>query len=174
MPVETITITPKAQTVTFLSGQQVTIEKKDVQVVVRGIKGASGPQGIQGVKGDPGEGGVGGTINLTAASILSGHRVITTDAHGDAIYADKDTLAHVGKVLGISMNAAMAGALVAVKTFGEFSEPTWNWNAGEPLYLGANGVLTQTPPVTGFLLEVAFALTSTLIFISLKQPFVRS
>src|ERR1051326_1196465 len=31
--------------VTFLSGQQITIEKKDVQVVVRGIQGPSGPAG---------------------------------------------------------------------------------------------------------------------------------
>lgn len=145
-----------------------------ITVIDEAAQGQRGPQGIQGVKGDPGEGGIGGTINRTAAVVLSGQRVITTDENGGAIYADKDTSSHVGRVLGISMNAAMIGALVVVKTFGEFSEPTWNWNAGDPIYLGANGTLTQTPPNTGFLLEVAFALTSTSIFISIKQPFVRS
>lgn len=54
MPVETITIKPKVQTVTFLSGQQITIEKKDVQVVVRGVQGPSGPQGLQGTPGSAG------------------------------------------------------------------------------------------------------------------------
>lgn len=174
MPIATVTVQPKQQIVTFRSGQQIAIEKQDVQVVVRGVVGPSGPQGIQGVQGEPGEGGIGGTINLTAAAIVSGHRVIATDENGEAIYADKGTPSHVGRVLGISMNAATVGASVAVKTFGEFSEPTWAWNAGEPIYLGANGVLTQTPPLAGILLEVAFALTSTSIFVSIKQPFVRS
>ena len=45
MPIETVTIQPKKQIVTFRSGQQITIEKKDVQVVVRGIRGPSGPAG---------------------------------------------------------------------------------------------------------------------------------
>lgn len=42
---ETVTIEPKIQTATFSSGQQVTLEKKQVQVVVRGIVGPSGPPG---------------------------------------------------------------------------------------------------------------------------------
>ena len=45
MPVESVTVKPRIQTVTFLSGQQITIEKKDAQVVVRGIQGPSGPAG---------------------------------------------------------------------------------------------------------------------------------
>lgn len=54
MPVETVTIQPKKQIVTFRSGQQITIEKKDVQVVIRGIQGPSGPQGLQGIPGSAG------------------------------------------------------------------------------------------------------------------------
>ena len=54
MPIETVTIKPRIQTVTFRSGQQITIEKKDVQVVVRGIQGPSGPQGLQGIPGSAG------------------------------------------------------------------------------------------------------------------------
>lgn len=45
MPVENVTIEPKQQIVTFKSGQQITIEKKNAQVVVRGIQGPSGPAG---------------------------------------------------------------------------------------------------------------------------------
>ena len=54
MPVETVTIKPRIQTITFRSGPQITIEKKDVQVVVRGIQGPSGPQGGQGIPGSAG------------------------------------------------------------------------------------------------------------------------
>lgn len=54
MPVETVTVKPRIQIVTFLSGQQVTIERKDVQVVVRGTLGPSGPQGLQGTPGSAG------------------------------------------------------------------------------------------------------------------------
>jgi len=42
------------QTLSFLSGQRITIEKQDVQVVVRGIQGPSGPQGLQGIPGSAG------------------------------------------------------------------------------------------------------------------------
>ena len=45
MPIEDVTISPKKQIVTFLSGQQITIEKKNVQVLVRGTRGPSGPPG---------------------------------------------------------------------------------------------------------------------------------
>jgi hypothetical protein len=45
VPIETVTIRPKVQTVTFRSGPQIRIEKKDVHVVVRGIRGPSGPAG---------------------------------------------------------------------------------------------------------------------------------
>jgi hypothetical protein len=45
MSVETVTIVPRLQIVTFKSGQQITIEKKDAQVVVHGIVGPSGPAG---------------------------------------------------------------------------------------------------------------------------------
>jgi hypothetical protein len=45
VPIETVTLKPKVQTVTFLSGQQITIEKKNVHVVVRGTQGPSGPPG---------------------------------------------------------------------------------------------------------------------------------
>jgi uncharacterized membrane protein len=43
--IATVTIRPKIQTVTFRSGQQITVEKKNVQVAVRGFKGPSGPAG---------------------------------------------------------------------------------------------------------------------------------
>jgi len=45
MPVENVTIEPVTQIITFRSGTQVTIEKKHVQVVVRGAVGPSGPAG---------------------------------------------------------------------------------------------------------------------------------
>ena len=158
-----------------LAQETITVTMTEGVTLIDGaLQGQIGPQGVQGEKGDPGEGGIGGTINRTAATILSGHRVIATDVNGEAIYADKDTPSHVGKVLGICTHAAIAGATIVIQAFGEFTEPTWNWTAGSPIYLGANGTLTQTPPTTGFLLEVAFALTSTSIFISIKQPFVRS
>ena len=54
VPIETVTIKPRVQTVTFRSGQQIRIGKKSVQVVVRGILGPSGPQGLQGIPGSAG------------------------------------------------------------------------------------------------------------------------
>lgn len=163
MSTESVKVTLRPIEVTVKSsGQRVTVSASRVQIATAGKVGPPGPSGDIGL------------LSLTAATILSGHRAITTNNAGDAIYADKNTPSHVSKVLGVCTHAAIAGATIAIKTFGELTEPSWNWTPGGSIYLNANGILTQTPPTTGFSLELAYALTPTTIFISLKQPFVRS
>lgn len=156
-----VQLTPVEVTVQS-TGQRIVAGSPQVRVVTVGKVGPSGPAGDIGL------------IDLTAATVLSGHRAITTNSDGEAIYADKNTPSHVGKVLGVCIHAAVAGAIITVKTFGVLTESSWNWTPGGSIYLNANGILTQTPPTTGFSLELAYALTPTAIFISLKQPFVRS
>lgn len=163
MPARRVTVQLSPIEVTIQStGERIVAGSPQVRIITAGKVGPSGPAGDDEL------------ISLIAATVLSGQRVVTTDINGEAIYADKDTPAHVSKVLGICLTAATVGASVDIRTFGELTEPAWNWNAGEPIYLSTNGTMTQTVPLTGFLLQVAFALTPTSIFVSLQQPFVRS
>lgn len=85
---------------------------------------------------------IGNTETVVAAEALGGHRVITTDGY----YADASNTTHAYRVFGVTIGAASIGTVATVRTFGEIAESGWNWTMGEPVFLGANGNVTQTPP----------------------------
>lgn len=118
-------------------------------------------------RGDPGI--AANIVSYLAGAALGGHRAVLVDALGTAIYADKDTPAHYACVIGITQGAATIGASVAIQTYGEITEGSWTWTPLLPIYLGVNGTLTQTPPTTGFQLILGFAISTTKIFIDIKE-----
>lgn len=104
--------------------------------------------------------------SLTASTSISALRCITTDGSGLAKYATPDTLANA-VVIGISTTSGTSGDTITVKTTGELSDASWNWTKGA-IYLGANGVLTQTAPSGGaIVVHVAKAITTTKIIIDI-------
>ena len=104
--------------------------------------------------------------SLTAGMSISALRCITTNSSGEAVYATPDTLANA-VVIGISTTAGSAGDTITVKTNGELSDASWNWTKGA-IYLGSNGVLTQTAPSGGaIVVHVAKAITATKIIIDI-------
>ncbi len=111
-------------------------------------------------------------VQKTAGVALGGHRAVVLDATAKVIYADQSNLDHANKVLGITTGAAALNALAIIKTYGELTEPTWNWTLNQPVFLGANGLLTQTVPTSGFILIVGFPIEATKLFIEIKQPII--
>lgn len=107
-----------------------------------------------------------------AAEALGGHRLVRALGDGRVGYADKDTLAHAPCVLGLTLNAAAAGAEARVLRRGEVQEPGWNWTAQQPVFLGNNGLLTQIAPVTGFSLAVGFPMAPDRLFISIRDAII--
>lgn len=128
---------PPVPTLTVIPPQVTTLPV----LVVQGPPGPPGPQGSGG--------GSGSQVLLTvlAAITLSGHRVVTPLPDGTVTYADNTTAAHLHAALWVTMGAAATGTSVDVLLYGVVTEPSWSWLPG-PLYLGANGLLTQTPPST--------------------------
>ena len=99
-------------------------------------------------------------VSLTAGVSLSALRAVTSDANGEAVYASNDTLANA-QVIGITSNAASAGAGVTIKTSGILTDASWSWTKGT-VYLGTNGQLTQTTPSGGaYIVHIGRALTAT-------------
>lgn len=141
----------------------VVLDPQDQQVV---FCGEQGPQGIQGVPGPVG----GSALQYPAGVALSGHRMVVLDAAEQAIYADKDTPAHAGKVLGMTTGAAALGDIATIQTGGEMTEPSWAWTLDTPVWLGSNGLLTQTAPASGFSLIIGFPITATKMFVDLREP----
>ena len=105
-------------------------------------------------------------VSLTAGVSLSALRAVTSNSSGQAVYASNDTLANA-QVIGITSNAASAGAGVTIKTSGILTDSNWAWTKGT-VYLGTNGQLTQTSPSGGaIVVHVGRALTATTLQIDI-------
>jgi hypothetical protein len=152
--------------------QVVPIEVAETVVVAVGGQGVTGPRGLDGQQGPAG----GTTTSYPASTALSGHRMVTLDAAGEAIYASSGNITHASRVLGMTTGAAGAGATAYIQLFGELVEPTWAWVLDTPVYLSADGSLTQTSPALPavFTLIVGFPITPTSIFINIQSPIILS
>jgi len=126
-----------------------------IEVAFMGMPGLPGRDGMDGATGAA-------TIHRTAGEALGGHRVVAVNAIGQAVYASSNsTLIPIGITLG----AASAGADVAIQIAGEMKEPSWSWDVASPIFLGADGVLTQSPPGLGMLVFVGYPTGRTSFFI---------
>lgn len=127
---------------------------------------------VPGPQGPPGD--TDATILVgTSATAINALRVVKFEA--DLLYvADSSTAADANRVVGISVTAASnPGEQVSVRTDGEMSDAGWSWTPGA-IFVGQNGVLTQTAPSVGFVLEVARARSATKIVVDIQNPFMRA
>lgn len=111
-------------------------------------------------------------LSKIAGAILSGHRMVVLDAVGKAVYADNTAMTHVNKVLGMTVGSAVADAAIDILRWGELEEPSWTWTLDQPVFLSTNGLLTQTPPSTGFSQIIGFPVSATKLYISLREPII--
>lgn len=149
------------------------IVKDDLVEIVTDL--VQGPQGPPGATGPMGPAGASGAVTATAVQALSGHRMIKLDSSGGADYVSNTVLADAGKVFGMTSGAVSAGAEATIITAGNITEPSWNWTVNQPVYLGANGTLTQTMPVKAsaeFVVVVGIAVAATTLFINIGMPIV--
>ena len=118
-------------------------------------------------------GAPGGTIlTVQSSQALSGHRVVRFNDLGLADYASCAVESNAYRVIGITTSAVAANTDVGIQTFADITEPSWNWIPDQPIYLGVDGVLTQTVPVqpaSKFLMVIGFSITPTSMFVS-PQP----
>lgn len=111
------------------------------------------------------------STEFTASAGLSALRVVTNNIQNQLVYANAAVVEHAFKVIGILPSAVGEGQSIAPITEGTIEDASWNWEAGQPIFLGFNGNLTQSPPedVT-FYLQVAIALTPTKIDFEIQEP----
>lgn len=138
---------------------------KDIQSVK---VDTGGKQGLRGPAGPVGPAG-GTTIEKMAAMPLGGHRIVRSTGTNMADYADNRFADHGDDILGLTLEAAASGATVRIANGNEVTEPSWNWIPQQPIFLGENGVLTQTPPepdgTAAFIVEVGFAQAPTVVMV---------
>ncbi|MFK3740990.1 hypothetical protein [Massilia sp. TN1-12] len=148
-----------------------TVERIDIVTqATQGLPGIPGPRGLPGPPG-------GATLEYTAATDVGGHRVVMLDHMAGLVYASATDLSHMGRVIGVTVAAAGAGAQCQVQNFDQLEEPSWNWDTSKPVYLGQDGVLTQMQPSlpsAKFSMVVGFPISSTSLFVNLREPIVLS
>lgn len=108
-----------------------------------------------------------------AGEAVGGHRVLVYDAVGRVVYADSSEASHAGRVVGLSLGAAAEGEAVTVRRLGEVTEPSWSWTPGAPLFLGTDGLITETPPATGIVQSIGSAVTATTILLDFSLFILR-
>lgn len=110
------------------------------------------------------------TTLLVATEPIGGHRIVKAVVGGCA-YADSSSISDINTVIGITESAYSIGDSVQIRLSGEVTEPSWNFTIGS-VYLGINGLLTQTAPTIGFIQQIGIATSSNTILINIKQPIV--
>lgn len=131
-------------------------------VVSRGGTGRPGPPGQSGAS----------YLTYVADGALGGQRVVRATTAGKVGYVDPSDPAQAHAAIGLTMGAAADGASINVQFSGEMTDPSWSWTASQPIFVGANGIPTQTPPATGFHAAIGVAISATSMVIQIKSPIV--
>jgi hypothetical protein len=116
-------------------------------------------------------GAVDGTFDAGAA--VSGHRAVVLLSDGRVRHADPADIADAHRVIGVSLNAAVANDPVKVRRFGDVSDASLTFTAGVPVFVGASGALTQappTPPGSAFLLRIGAATAANALHVNPSPP----
>lgn len=143
------------------SDGSVTLAESSKSTIVVGNTGVQGPAGPAGV----------GSATKVADSAVGGQRVVVSVSADGIVHADSDDLTHLNKVLGVTKTAAAAGDEVEVISLGEIEEASFSFTPDQPVFVsaGGSGLLTQTPPTSGFSLRIGHALSATKVFIKISE-----
>ena len=146
---------------------------EQVEVVEVLAVAEQGPPGPPGEDGAPGSGGgASNVMEYVADGALGGHRIVRATAAGKVGYVDPSDPDQAHATLGLTTGAVADGALASVQFAGPITEPSWSWTPNLPVFVGAAGVPTQTPPSSGFHAPVGVAVSATSMVIQLKSPIV--
>lgn len=103
------------------------------------------------------------SFSLEMSGAMSASRVLYASPTGPAL-ADKDVLSAQDKILGLTISStSVAGEFVSVLGEGYHTDPSYTFTPG-PVYLGNSGLLTQTPPTTGLLVQLGVAISATELY----------
>lgn len=110
-----------------------------------------------------------GLPTLPANTNFSALRVVSRSGTGYS-YSDPNSADSVWSIAGLVIFSVNAGVPLTPVRNQVVSDESWNWVRGSPIFLGTNGTLTQTAPLTGYLVVVAKVLDSKTIFVQIEEP----
>lgn len=107
-------------------------------------------------------------VTRKAGEALSALRVVY-ESQGQVFLLDPLDDRHIDGLLGLTVTAAQVGEDVIVQRNGTLDNSGWIWQEGL-VFLGAQGQLTQVPPVAGWELVVGNAPSGTRLNIDFDEP----
>lgn len=111
------------------------------------------------------------TKNYTAGENLAAQRVVYFDQLTNKVFhADSSISSLAAKVVGITKQAVVTNTLVEVIELGLYTDNSFNFVNEKLVFLGSNGVLTQTTPTSGFRQVVATTRENNYIFVKIERP----
>lgn len=118
--------------------------------------------------------GAGGVSNLvtavTAETVLSSLKLVANGTQfGKVVQASNINLTHRNNIVGVTQRSAIIDEIIPVTTEGYIQDPSWSWVRGL-IYVGLNGSMTQTPPISGFIQIIGKAVDFDKIQLHLKTP----
>lgn len=143
-----------------------------VKVKTGSTKVEAGTPGIMGKPGPDGAPGSAPDVSFPAGATVLAMYVVR--ASGGNLYpVDTSVSTHAEQVVGVALQStSTVGASVSVRLGGSVNDPGWSFSEG-PVFCAASGALTQSPPTTGWLLQVGVALSATTVNINIEQPIHR-
>lgn len=173
--------TPEISTSTIDDVQIVSVEAKDVYVVTsqetvvvssdvvhEAIVYTEGSQGPAGQRGQTGL--TGGLFERNTSGSMSALRVVWEGSDGIVHALDKDDGDHIGLIAGLTITATGAEGSVVVQRAGPVDDDAWSWVTSGLIWLGDSGIPTQTPPTTGYDVQIGYAVSPTRIYLDIQPP----
>lgn len=115
---------------------------------------------MPGPKGDSGN-----TVVCKASTPIGGQRVVSLNYDNEAEYP-----LDFSRAIGITKHAAVKGDNLTIQTSGLMYESSWDWIPERAIYFSMDGVLTQTVPTSGTILQIGFTVSAKEIFIKIGTP----
>jgi hypothetical protein len=108
----------------------------------------------------------------TAKSTISALQAVAAE-DGGIVPASASNLSHAGAVAGVAITSGTAGASIRVLTSGIIDDLSWAWTMGAPVFLGANGQLTQTVDMGAeFTQQIGVPAETTRLIIRIQQAII--
>lgn len=125
---------------------------------------------LAGVRGRPGQDGQdadSGALIRQRGETLSA-LVVVYELDGQVYALDPHDDEHIDLLLGITLNAGMAGTEAEIRRLGIIDNNSWSWSPGR-IWLGPSGTLTQTPPDGGFDALIGTAVSPTRVILNIQD-----
>ena len=134
-----------------------------------GLSGQDGADGRDGVDGRDGTPGAGAVASRAATTTIPAWCAVIEDGAG-CRPADPTDPAHYGRVLGVTAAGGASGTVVSITKIGDLVGNAGPFAASKPLWIGAGGILAESPAAGDWRQSVGTSTATDRIVVTLDAP----